>query len=135
MRGRAVTPTWAGLTLVAGLAMAGCAPVPPPAADEGAMRLVRMNGAAVPAGITLRLSDDGSFSGDGMCNGYGGRNAATPPAFRAVGVNTTMMACVDNDRMARDAAYHAALGNARAITETPAGITLTGTGVELVYER
>lgn len=135
MRGRAIAAPLAGLALFAGLALAGCAPVRPAAADDGAMRLVRMNGADAAPGITLRLADDGSFSGHGGCNGYSGRNAETPPEFRSVEVMQTLMACVDQNVMEREARYHDALTKARRITETDGGVTLTGDGVELVYER
>ncbi len=120
--------------LVAAVALSACDPPPggggPPDAGGTLWRLAELDGAPFRAEATLGFEPGGRIGGQAPCNAWGGQAEGVAPAFRAVGVASTLMAC---DRMAEEAAFFAALSAARRI-ETGAGrLVLRGGGRSLVF--
>ena len=74
------------------------------------------------------------MSGRAACNSYGGDVVVENGDVKFGPLAMTEMAC-DEAIMASEAAYAAALPEVRAATLAGDQLTLTGPGVELVYER
>ncbi len=94
-------------------------------------------GAAIPLlpGVEITLSVEGSHvSGRSACNQYGGDVVVEGGVIRFGPMAMTEMAC-EEPAMTAEAAYAAALGNVRAAARDGDRLTLSGPGVELVYER
>jgi heat shock protein HslJ len=120
----------------------GASPSPsaPGAVDaDGEWRLVRgtSDGVAIPMvpDVDITMTIDGSqISGRSACNQYGGEIVVADGRVQFGSMFMTEMAC-DEPIMASEAAYHAALGKVRAASLDGDTLTLSGPGVELVYER
>jgi len=83
--------------------------------------------------ITLTV-DGGKVSGRAACNTYGGDVVVADGQLRFSPMSMTEMAC-DEPSMAAEAAYVAALGKVRGASRDGNRLTLTGTGVELTFDR
>jgi heat shock protein HslJ len=94
-------------------------------------------GAAIPLppGVEITLSVEGSHvSGRSGCNQYGGDVVVEGGVIRFGPMAMTEMAC-EEPAMTAEAAYAAALAGVRAATRDGNELTLSGPGVELVYEQ
>lgn len=105
----------------------------------GDWRLVSGTNAGAPIplvpGSDITMTVDGSqISGRSACNQYGGDIIVANGQVQFGPLFMTEMAC-EEPVMASEAAYHAALAGVRAATRDGDTLTLTGDGVELIYER
>jgi heat shock protein HslJ len=105
----------------------------------GDWRLVSGTNAGVDvpivAGSDITMTVAGSeISGRSACNQYGGQVIVENGQVTFGPLFMTEMACPE-PVMASEAAYHAALAEVRAATRDGDRLTLSGDGVELVYER
>ncbi|MFB2530643.1 META domain-containing protein [Paracoccus sp. p4-l81] len=131
------------LTLPATLALAACLPAQPTSQPTGETtpfagpwRLIRLNGRRFDQRATISFGTDGTLTGDGPCNQWGGRQTAVQPAFRAEDVYSTMVACTDDAANTAEADFHAALRTANQIAYTGRGMTLAGpNGVQMDFTR
>jgi heat shock protein HslJ len=109
-----------------------------PVDATGDWRLVNgtNDGVAIPivadADITLDITGS-SISGRSACNQYGGEVVVRDGQVQFGDLFMTEMACAE-PVMASEAAYHAALAKVRAATRDGDTLTLSGPGVELVFE-
>lgn len=106
---------------------------------SGDWRLVSGTNAGVPIAIVpgsdITMTVEGSqISGRSACNQYGGDIIVANGQVQFGPLFMTEMAC-EEPVMASEAAYHAALAGIRAATRDGDTLTLTGDGVELVFER
>jgi heat shock protein HslJ len=94
-------------------------------------------GAAIPivpdSDITMTVAGT-QVSGRSACNSYGGEVIVKDGVVQFGPLMSTEMACPD-PIMASEAAYLAALAGVRAAALDGDTLTLSGPGVELVYER
>jgi heat shock protein HslJ len=93
-------------------------------------RLAELDGVPFPATATLRFEPGGRIGGQAPCNGWGGRAEGRPPAFRAVDVVSTLIACAVMDA---ERAFFAALAAVRRIEGGPDRLLLSGGGRSLVF--
>ncbi len=105
----------------------------------GDWRLVSGTNAGAPIpivpGSDITMTVEGSqISGRSACNQYGGDIIVANGQVQFGPLFMTEMAC-EEPVMASEAAYHAALAGVRAATRDGDTLTLTGDGVELIYER
>ncbi len=105
----------------------------------GDWRLVSGTNAGAPIpivpGSDITMTVDGSqISGRSACNQYGGEIIVANGQVQFGPLFMTEMAC-EEPVMASEAAYHAALTGVRAATRDGDTLTLSGEGVELIYER
>jgi heat shock protein HslJ len=105
----------------------------------GDWRLVSGTNAGAPIplvpGSDITMTVDGSqISGRSACNQYGGEIIVANGQVQFGPLFMTEMAC-EEPVMASEAAYHAALAGVRAATRDGDTLTLSGEGVELIYER
>lgn len=123
------------------------APSPSPAASAdtgmidgtGDWRLVSGTNAGAPIpivpGSDITMTVDGSrIAGRSACNQYGADIVVADGEVRFGLASMTAMAC-EEPVMASEAAYHAALAGVRAASRDGDTLTLTGPGVELIFER
>ena len=107
----------------------------PPA--TGVCRAARTPAPPIPivpdADITLTVAGS-QVSGRSACNQYGGEIVVKDGQVQFGPLMMTEMACAE-PIMASEAAYAAALAGVRAATRDGDRLTLTGDGVELVFER
>lgn len=136
------------LLILVAILIAACGiandPAPSPSAAgmveaNGEWELVRgtNDGVAIPLvpGAAITLSVDGSqISGASACNQYGGEIVVADGQVRFGPMFMTEMAC-DEPVMASESAYLAALGKVTSAAIDGDRLTLSGPGVELVYER
>lgn len=73
-------------------------------------RLSSLGGEDADAGVTstLAFDDDGNVSGNGGCNGFGGKATFDGAKIKFGDLFSTMMAC-EETKMKQEAAFHAAL--------------------------
>ena len=92
--------------------------------------------ATIPPEVVFEMSiEGGQISGLAGCNQFGGDvDAADDGSFSTSDVFITEMACEPLSLLDFEQVYLGALGRATAWEVTPAGLTLSGDGVELVYE-
>ena len=83
--------------------------------------------------ITL-LFEEGSVSGTSACNYYGGNIAIDGDSFAVDGLGGTAMGC-EPDVMQTEARYLDALMAADTMEQSSDALTLTGSDVELIFER
>lgn len=101
-------------------------------------KLVSINGTDVLEGssITLEFGADGSLSGSGGCNGYGGSFTIDGDSFSVSGVMSTLMACADDAVTAQEAAYFAALQAATGYSVSGEELIISDAeGMQLVFSR
>ncbi|MBA2467387.1 MAG: META domain-containing protein [Sphingomonas sp.] len=85
--------------MLAGLALAGCAPVgpgatPPNSSVEGSWRVLEVKRQAVPSSGEYRISfDDGRLAARFGCNSMGGRYRQAGRFLHASDVASTLMGC------------------------------------------
>ncbi|MFN4157513.1 MAG: META domain-containing protein [Gemmobacter sp.] len=118
-------------TLALALITTACVAQTPPAAEgPGIWRLVSLNGEMPGALVTLAFPEPGRLAGQGPCNRYFGAVEGAPPAFAAMGIGATRMAC---DRLDEEGRYFDALSRVTTVEMGPARMTLTGPGVRLDF--
>ncbi len=106
---------------------------------SGDWRLVEgsSGGVAIPivpdADITLTV-EGSRVSGRAACNQYGGEVVVADGQVRFGPLAMTEMAC-DEPLMTAEAAFLGAMGDVRAASLDDDRLTLTGDGVQLVFER
>jgi heat shock protein HslJ len=137
------------IALLAALALAlmacgGGAATPPPSGGgmvdaDADWRLVEGTHADEPiplvAGADITMTVAGTqVSGRSACNLYGGEIVVVDGQLRFGQMMSTDMAC-DGPVMASEAMYLAAMAEVRAASRDGDRLTLTGPGVELVFER
>lgn len=84
--------------------------------------------------VTLVLDGD-DVNGISACNHYGGTVTRSGDSITFEAMSMTEMACSPESAMALEAAYHAALADVTAARLDGDVLTLTGDGVELVFDR
>ncbi len=138
------------LSLIAGLAQnpafaLACAEAQPPRFDGGDPGLERgvsisvgrladliwvpllIDGAPVPedAGLSLKIGFDGTITGTTGCNRFAGTAEMDAGELVIGPLAVTEMACVEPERMGREAAYLKALGEVRWFVFAAEGLWLT----------
>jgi heat shock protein HslJ len=134
---------WALAAIIGSIVLA-CGPGPSPSAAEpvdltGDWQLASGTVDEAPFPVVeeapITLSVEGrEIGGRAACNHYGGELVVDGSGSRLEISSMTEMACED-PVMAAEAAYLAALPRARAAALDGDRLTLTGAGVELVFER
>jgi heat shock protein HslJ len=90
-----------------------------------AWQLVSLDG-GTPAGIiTLQFDDEGRATGSGGCNQFGGGYAVENDGIQFSQVITTERACLNDDVMAQESAFYAALNEAVLFSVTENELTIT----------
>ncbi|PJF27005.1 MAG: hypothetical protein CUN53_05700, partial [Phototrophicales bacterium] len=90
-----------------------------------AWQLVSLDG-ATPAGvITLRFDDEGRATGSGGCNQFGGGYVVEGDGIQFSQVITTERACLNDDVMAQESAFYAALSEAVLFSLNDDELTIT----------
>jgi heat shock protein HslJ len=77
-----------------------------------AWQLVSFDGSAPAGVITVRFDAEGSVSGSGGCNSFGGSFAIEGDAIQFSQLISTERACLNDDVMAQEAAFYEALASA-----------------------
>jgi heat shock protein HslJ len=131
--------------LLAACGLGGTPQSPAPTPEDefdplGAWQLVvgTADGAAIPIveGHPITANIQGSeISGSAACNHYGGRVNLTGGRLTIAELGMTAMACVDAGVMESEAAYTAALSRVEAIGGDDDQLVLSGSGVELRFDR
>jgi heat shock protein HslJ len=122
------------------LLLAACAPTAEEtAAPEGGWllpgtdwRLVELGGAPYPARVTATLNPDGTVTGEAPCNGFRAVYSGRWPDLTFEAVTTTRIACPD---LAAETAFFAALEQVSRAAIGDDGLTFTGAGPVLRFER
>lgn len=85
-----------------------------------------IDGQPVPedAGLSLTIRRDGTVAGTTGCNRFTGTADMDAGELTLALLAVTEMACVEPERMAREAAYLAALGEVRGFIVAPEGLWL-----------
>lgn len=83
--------------------------------------------------ITLTISDNG-VSGTAACNGYFGTASISGAEVSFSGLGATEMACSPEQVMELERIYLEALPRVRGFSSTAERLTLTGEGVDLIYQ-
>ncbi len=96
-------------------------------------KLMAVNGAPWLQDVTLRLDGD-RLTGVLPCNAYSGARAGTAPAFGALEVETTEMACTNPERRRAEAEYLALLSQAQVVERRGRSLVLTGPGVQMIFQ-
>lgn len=96
--------------------------------------LSEVNGLPWVHDVSLRL-DDNRLTGVGPCNAYSGRREGTAPAFGALDLSSTLMACADPARMQAEAEYLNMLQQAISVRLDHGQLVLNGPGLMMVFER
>ncbi|WBU60803.1 META domain-containing protein [Paracoccus albus] len=96
--------------------------------------LTEVNGLPWVQDVSLRLDDD-RLTGVGPCNAYSGRREGTAPAFGALDLSSTSMACADAARMQAEAEYLNMLRQAISVRRDHGQLVLNGPGLMMVFER
>lgn len=76
--------------------------------------VVSIDGSPAPDGTTMQIGEDHRISGKGPCNRYSGQITEQNGALAIIGVNQTLMACVDPARSLGDARFGTALQSVTA---------------------
>jgi heat shock protein HslJ len=96
-----------------------------------------VDGAPVPlvAGspITLTISED-TATGTAACNGYGATVSTSGADITFAGLGATEMACSPDEVMESEQRYLESLPRVESWASTEGNLTLTGDGVELLFE-
>lgn len=89
--------------------------------------VARLDGQPVPkaAGLGLSVSFDGAVEGDTGCNRFTGTADLDAGMIWLGALAVTEMACMEPDRMDREAAWLKALGEVRYFIVSPEGLWLT----------
>lgn len=139
--------TWLLPAIVALLAAAGCAAVPPGepgtpthpplAGTSWRLQSLGATGALRPAlsavEVTLHFSDDGRVSGGAGCNSYFGQYASTTDGALSVSaLGSTKMFCNEPGVMQQEQDVLNALSKAERYEVTDGLLRITGGGMELV---
>ena len=132
------------MIVAAATALVGCSPRETPATAgpvslEGDWQLASgtVDGAPFPvvADTPVTLIVQGTaISGRAACNQYGGTLSVVDGGPRLAMTNMTEMAC-EGPAMTAEAAFSAALPRVTAAARDAERLTLTGQGLELVFER
>jgi heat shock protein HslJ len=87
---------------------------------------LEIEGVAVPegAGLALEISPDGRVKGTTGCNRFSGSADLDAGMVQFGPLAVTEMACVEPDRMEREAAWLKALGEVRGFVAAPEGLWL-----------
>ncbi|NJS40457.1 MAG: META domain-containing protein [Rhodobacteraceae bacterium] len=87
-------------------------------------QLVAIDGVVTDMRATLRLSDDGTISGQAPCNRWSAMNGETLPALNLAAIRATRMAC---DRLADEQLFFDTLAAMTRLTpEGSRNLVLTG---------
>jgi heat shock protein HslJ len=114
-------------------------PAEPPSI-EGAWQLVSgtLDDEPIPMvdGFPITLTIDAeTVGGTAACNGYGGSYTLDDGEIAISELGATAMACFPEETMAAETAYLEALTRATSATASDDSLTLTGEGVELVFQE
>jgi heat shock protein HslJ len=134
------------LTVVVALVIAACGGDPGPSAAPSGGGVVdaagvwqlesgTLDGAAIPlvAAQPVTMSVSGTqVTGTSACNGYGTEIALVDGRLRFQAMSSTAMLCED-DVMASEVAFHAAIGRVSAARRDGEALVLFGDGVELRF--
>ncbi|TPW74641.1 META domain-containing protein [Schumannella soli] len=83
---------------------------------------------------TLDLREDGRFSGNGGCNGFGADVKVGDSGHVTVGpIVSTKRACAERSANEQETRYLAALQKADAVKRSGDGLIVSGDGIQLVY--
>lgn len=87
---------------------------------------LEIDGVAVPegAGVSLEISFDGRVEGTTGCNRFTGRAEMDAGVLEIGPLAVTEMACLEPERMEREAAWLQALGEVRGFVASPEGLWL-----------
>lgn len=78
--------------------------------------------------ITLEFNADGQLSGNGGCNGYGGKYEIQGSSIKISEVVSTLMACADDAVTQQESQYFKALQSA-------SGFEVTGDTLTILYDN
>jgi heat shock protein HslJ len=120
--------------------LAACGQAAEPASIAGAWQLEEgtLDGDPIPLvdGFPITLTIDAeTVGGTAACNGYGGSYTFEDGEIAISELGATAMACVPEETMAAEAAYLEALTRATTVSATDDQLTITGEGVELVFNE
>jgi heat shock protein HslJ len=99
-------------------------------------RLATLNNQQVVPGAppTLFFEEDGSMGGNASCNSFGGEYKVRGTTIEISQLFSTLMACMDNDRMAQETLYMQMLGQVEQFEVTGGQLILTTTqGEQLIF--
>lgn len=95
-------------------------------------RLAELGGAPYSARVTATLNPDGTVTGEGPCNSFRAPYSGRWPNLAFAPIATTRRACPD---LAAESAFFAALEQVRRAGIGENGLTFTGAGPALRFER
>ena len=107
----------------------------PACAEEtagGAWALNSVDGVAVQYAATINLDEPGRISGQGPCNRYFAQVEGKLPAFRAVALGSTKMAC---EALAAESGYFALLSAVDTAEIGAEDLHLRGGGHDLLFQK
>ncbi len=127
---------------VLGLTLAACADPSEPGADptlsDWTLQSGTVDGADIPIvadhPITLTFEDEGAIAGTSACNSYFGGYTIDGTDISFTDMGSTQMACEPAEVMDSESMYFDAMSKVDSFTATDDTLTLTGDGVELVFE-
>jgi heat shock protein HslJ len=131
---------WVVGLLLVGLVVAGCGEPAQPVSIEGAWQLASgtLDNEPIPLvdghPITMTIEGD-TVGGVASCNSYGGSYTLSDGEVTLSALFQTEMACFPEETMAAESAYLEALTRATSATASDDSLTLTGEGVELIFEE
>jgi heat shock protein HslJ len=128
------------LLLAAGLLLAACGRASTADLEVSHWVLIEMNGAEVIAEGEQELTlsfEDGQVSGYSGCNQFGGEYSANMEngSLEIGPLTSTLMACMDDDLMAREGEYLGALQAAESYMQDGDILVITTTDGSLRFER
>lgn len=85
--------------------------------------------------VTLEFNSDNSVGGSAGCNSYGGSYQIEDGRLILSEIISTLMACIDEDVMAQEQQFLAALNTARAFTVTEDTLTIEYENGVLTFSR
>lgn len=84
--------------------------------------------------VSIRL-DGNRLTGIAPCNAYSGRREGTVPAFGALQISTTQLACADPLRKKTEQEYFAMLSRAMTIRRDKSKLVMTGPDSTMIFEK
>lgn len=129
-----------GLLVLLGLVVTACGEPAEPVSIEGAWQVLSgtLDGEPIPMvdGFPITLTIDAeTVGGTAACNGYGGTYTLDAGEIAISELSATAMACFPEETMAAESAFLEALTRATTVTATDDLLTITGEGVELVFNE
>lgn len=118
------------------LVLAACVPDAETGAEAtapipGDYQLIAIEGLQVAGTPSLRIDTEGMVSGQGPCNRFSGKNAATLPALDLGALVTTRMACLQEGG---EDVFFKALGAVREAKRTGDELVMTGPDVTIRWK-